>query len=344
MRKLMTQLAPGLLLVFSLTAMAFGQNADAEAKADQIIKQARAAIGDESKLKALQSLSATASARQSFGERQFESEVEVEILMPDKIKRTTTNQFMTNTLAINGTDLWNDRVMAVGGPGGGGPGGGPGGGGGMRGGFGGGGGGGNSPMAAYFQQQQRRELLQLTLGWLLITPSSLSMKYSYVGEAQGPNGKVDVIDGATSDGIKTRLYIDQQSHRLVGLSYKGKQLFRGPMGRGPGGPGAGRQEGGQRPPQANAEGGGGQGQRPQLSEEEREKRRKEAMEAFEKAPEVDYRWAFAEYKSVNGINLPHRLTKSEGGTPNEEWEITKFKINPKLSADKFVKKEKEKNP
>jgi hypothetical protein len=69
---------------------------------------------------------------------------------------------------------------------------------------------------------------------------------------------------------------------------------------------------------------------------------KEAMERFEKAPEVDYSWAFAEYKSVGGLTLPHRLTKSEGGTPNEEWEISKFKINPKLAADKFIKKEKEK--
>ena len=34
------------------------------------------------------------------------------------------------------------------------------------------------------------------------------------------------------------------------------------------------------------------------------------------------------------------MTKLEAGTPNEEWEISKIKINPKLSADKFVRKEK----
>jgi len=67
---------------------------------------------------------------------------------------------------------------------------------------------------------------------------------------------------------------------------------------------------------------------------------KEAQERFEKAPDVDYRWAFADYKSVGGLNLPHLLTKMEGATPNEEWKISKFKINPKLAPDKFVKKEK----
>lgn len=67
---------------------------------------------------------------------------------------------------------------------------------------------------------------------------------------------------------------------------------------------------------------------------------KEALERFEKSPEVDFRWAFSDYKSVGGLNLPHRMTKIEGGTPNEEWEISKIKVNPKLSPDKFVKKEK----
>jgi hypothetical protein len=67
---------------------------------------------------------------------------------------------------------------------------------------------------------------------------------------------------------------------------------------------------------------------------------KEAEERFEKAPEVDLRWAFTDYKSVGGLNLPHRLTKIQGGTPNEEWEISKIKVNPKISPDKFVKKEK----
>jgi len=143
------------------------------------------------------------------------------------------------------------------------------------------------------------------------------------------------------------LYFDQQNHNLIGIKYKSKQqrgVFGG-GGRGPGGQGGQRQaEGGQR------QGSGGQGnaqpgqpgQPPQMTPEERERFMKERQERFEKAPEVDISWAFSDYKSVGGLNLPHRLTKSEGGTPNEEWEISKFKINPKLTADKFVKKEKEK--
>lgn len=75
-----------------------------------------------------------------------------------------------------------------------------------------------------------------------------------------------------------------------------------------------------------------------MTPEERERRMKEAQEAFEKSPDVDYRWVFEDYKGVGGFNIPHRITKIEAGTPNEEWTIGKVKMNPKLTADKFVKK------
>ncbi|MBK6797052.1 MAG: hypothetical protein IPG76_09760 [Acidobacteria bacterium] len=341
----MRKIALALMVVLSLSAMAFAQGADAKAKADEVLKKARAAIGDESKLKGLQSLSASGTVRQSFGERQMESEVEIEMMMPDKIKRTTNSSFATIIQALNGEQMWNDFVpnVAMGGGGGmrgmgmGGPGGGPG-----------GGQGANSAMSQYFQLQQRREMIQVMLVWLLVTPPSSQMQYVYIGEAPGPEGsKLDVLDGKSADGIGVRLYFTQEDHKLIGLSYKARTRSRNfgarPAG-GPGGPGgqAGQPaQGGQRPPQ-QGQAAGGQGQRPEATPEERERRMKEAMDAFEKSPEVDFRWALSEYKSVGGINLPHRLTKFEGQNANEEWEISKFKVNPKLTADKFVKKEKEK--
>jgi hypothetical protein len=368
----MRKLIWALITVISLSAVALAQSVDAKAKAEQILKQARAAIGDEKKLKELQSLSATGTARQTFGEMQIESDIEIELLMPDKIRKASNSQRGTETLTFNGADFWRDFVPAMGG----GPGGGGGGfvirqGGGGQGGPGafggpGGPGGANSPMAAFMQLQQRREFYQIMLGWLLIAPASAQVEFAFIGEAPGPKGsKFNVLDGKGANGFNVRLYFDQQTHQLIGLSYKAKQL-RGMMGggRGPGGPGGGpgggqggqRQQpgaqagqpgqGGQRPQQGAQAGqpgqpgqGGQQAQRIEISPEERERRMKEFQERFDKAPEVDYSWAFAEYKSVGGLNLPHVLTKMEGNTPNEEWKISKFKINPKLSPDKFVRKE-----
>lgn len=339
-----------------IASAAFGQ----DAKAEQIMKQARAAIADEGKWKSLQSLTATGTSRNSFGNQQVESELQLDLLMPDKIMRTTNSQFGTNIATLNGDTYWTDFVAAVG-MGGGGFGG--------RGGFGGPGGGqgggpggmgADSPMAKYFQMNQRRDMLLVMIGFLMTAPTSAQLQYSYVGEAPGPEGsKLDAINAKNPNGLNLVLYLDQQTHQLVGIKFKTKQMGRGGAGRGPGGPGGA--PGGQRQPgqpgqpgqggQAGQGGQGGQRQpgaqggqpgqpRPEMTPEERERRMKEALENFEKAPEVDTSWAFSEYKSVGGFNLPHIVTKSQGGTPNEEWTISKYKINPKLAADKFVKKEK----
>jgi hypothetical protein len=367
----MRKLILSLIAIVTIPALALAQAPDAKAKAEEILKQARAAIGDEKKLKELQGLSITGTARVGAGDRQMENELEIEVLMPDKVKKTTNNQFMTITSTLNGDEVWNDFVSAMGPGGPGGPGGpvrfggrGPGGPGGPGGMF-----GPNSPMGAYFQMQQRREFYQIMLGWLLTAPTSAQVEFAFIGEAPEPEGsKLNVIDGKSANGFTVRLYFDQQSNQLIGLSYKAKQMG-GAFGRrgsgGPGGPGGGRGPGGPggapggQPPQGAQAGQGGQpgqsgqpgqpgqggqpgqpGQRREITPEERERFMKEAQERFEKAPEVDFRWAFSDYKSVGGLNLPHRMTKLEAGTPNEEWEISKIKINPKLSPDKFVKKEK----
>jgi hypothetical protein len=354
-----------IIAAITIPALALAQAPDAKAKAEQILKQARAAVGDEKKLKELQGLSITGTARAGVGDRQVESDLEIEVLMPDKIKKTTNNQFLTMITALNGDQVWNDVIPGVGmgGAGGmailrGGPGG-PGGPGGQGGMF-----GPNSPMASYFQLQQRREFYHIMLGWLLTAPTSAQLEFAFVGEAPGPeDSKLNVLDGKGANGFTVRLYFDQQTNQLVGLSYKAKQMMRGFGRRGPGGPGGpGGQGGGQAAPAGTGGSGGGQGgqrpqgaqagqpgqpgqggqpgQRPESTPEERERFMKEIQDRFEKAPEVDFRWAFGDYKSVGGLNLPHRMTKIEGGTPNEEWEISKIKVNPKLSPDKFVKKEK----
>lgn len=338
----MRNITLALIFLLASTGAAFAQT---DAKADAIIKQARAAIGKEDKFKAMQTLSAEGTIRSQAGPMgQQEAPLEFEMLLPDKIKLTQTPQFGTIIRAFDGTNMWTDIIPNVGMGGGGG-------GARMMGGVPGGpGGGANSPMATYMQQQQRREFHLLLLGFFLAPPPSAQMSYAFVGEAPGPEGaKLNVVDAKTADGIVTRLYFNQTENRLIGMSYKAKNMRFG-RGGAPGAPGGqqrpqaeGAQRQGAQPAAGNTQGGGqGQGaQRTPMTPEEIEKRNKERQEAFDKTPESDYRWAFDDYRSVNGLNLPHRITKSENGTPNEEWEISKYKVNnTKITADKFTKKEK----
>ena len=45
----------------------------------------------------------------------------------------------------------------------------------------------------------------------------------------------------------------------------------------------------------------------------------------------------SDYKTVNGIKLPHLITRGVNGQTNEEWEIKSFKINPSLKGNTFTK-------
>jgi hypothetical protein len=271
---------------------------DAAGKANQLLGQARAAIGGE-KLRSLASLSATGSYRRIMGEREMSGEIQFDLILPDKMMRTETMNpvpggEITRIEAINGDRVWsNQQSSGVGGgmivmrrPGG------------------------DSPMGQAMQTNAvRAELTRIALGWLLSSPSSFPVEFSYAGEAEAPDGKADVLDVEGPNGFSARLFLDQASHRPLMLTYKGKKprimmrTFTGPR-----------------------------------SKEERDKEIKAEEAAAANQPDVEYQIRFSEHREVDGISLPHRLTRAIDGEVNEEWEISKFKINPSLKAEKFGKK------
>ncbi len=353
----------GILLMFSAQAFAQG-----DAKAVEIVKKARAVIGKEDKIKGMQNVVAEGTFKQSMGQRNLEGPLEITMAMPDKIYRSVTRSFgpmeMITIDVLNGSNSWTDSISSQPMPGGGGPGGG-------RGGMGMGG-----AMGFLSPEQQERnrrnDLARVMLGWFLLAPTGLNAEYTYVGEAKAPDGTADIIGVKTADGLVAKLYIDQQSHQLLQLSYKDKDpsaMFRGGGpgggqggGRGgqvtvQGGQGGGQGQGGQ-PGQGGGQGGqrgpGGmsleefnklpQAEKDKIQAEQRarnEARQVEMKAAYEKAPEVDFQWSFSEYKEFNGLNLPTVLTKAVGGNPTEEWVISKFKFNEKnVKSEKFEKKSK----
>jgi len=158
-----------LVIAAALTEMFPGVNAqDAATKAQQLIKQARAALGGD-KLKSLQSLSATGNYRRTFGQMEMSGEVNYDLILPDKMMKTEVMTPMpsleiTRIEALNGDDVWEDQQQH-------------GGGGGMviirR------GPGGDDPKKAQaaLQQGVRSDFARLLIGWLLTTPSSFPVEY-----------------------------------------------------------------------------------------------------------------------------------------------------------------------
>jgi hypothetical protein len=271
---------------------------DAAAKAQQLIAQARAALGGD-KLKSLTSLSANGNLRRRMGQMDMSGEVQIDLLLPDKILRVETmnlmgNAELTRMEAVNGGNVWTDQQ--TGGHGGGmvmirRP-------------------GAESPQGQAMQQNGvRAEFARTTLGWLLTTVSSFPVEYSYAGEAESPEGKGDVLDVKGPNSFAARLFLDQKTHKPMMLTYQARKPRV--MVRTMGAP---------------------------RSEEEIKKEVQEAEAKAAAEPMVEYQVHFTDYREVSGISLPHRLTKSIENEVNEEWEITKFKINPQLKPEKFEKK------
>jgi len=272
---------------------------DAAAKAQQLIAQARAALGGD-KLKSVNSISITGNYRRMMGTREMAGEVQFDVVLPDKMIRVETmnpigTMEITRLEASNGGDVWMDQQTS-----------------------GGGGGmvmirrpGGDSPQGQEIQKNGvRAEFARLTLGMLMTTLSSFPVEYSYAGEADSPDGKADVLDVKGPGNFAARLFLDQKSHKPLMLSYQGRKA-RMVMQSFQGAP---------------------------RSEEEIKKHVAEAEAKAAAEPLVEYQIFFNDYREVNGISFPHRLTRSVENEVSEEIEMTKFKINPSIKPDRFEKK------
>jgi hypothetical protein len=140
-------------------------------------------------------------------------------------------------------------------------------------------------------------------------------------------------------GFSAKLFIDAQTHLPLMLSWMDKEPITMMVG-----PGGTVTAGGA--PAAGAAGGGNatftrvepSGGAPPTPEE-REKMMKDIearrKEAEAKARTVEYRLYYGDYKTVGGVQLPHRIQRSIDGKPTEEMIFDTIKVNPKIDAKKF---------
>lgn len=311
-----------LALALAVTAAPAGLSAQPKDKAADILAQARKAIGG-SKLDSLKTFSADATAQRNVGTMQMTSDVELLLALPDKYLRSDASTGGPMSISSN-SGFNGDKPLA-------------------RAGRAGGGGmvfvmgpGGAMPGEKPTPEQQaemdkvalrsaRQDISRLMLGWFATAHPSLNVTYTYAGEAESADGKADVIDVKDADGFNARVFIDQQSHLPLMLTYQGPKrrimTAGGPMATTQGGAHT----------QSSA--------RPSTDEE-----RKKAMEAIQKQMEqmksqppemVEYRMFFGEWTDVDGIKFPMKLQRATEGTTDEEWSISKVKVNPKIDLKKF---------
>ena len=201
--------------------------------------------------------------------------------------------------------------------------------------------------AAFDQKRlvaNKKEFAKLALGMFAMSPAAYPVELSDGGQAESPDGKADVVEVKGEGGFAAKLFIDAQTHLPLMLSWMDREPITMMMGPGGavttgGAPGAGVTVSGGAVTHTRIErGAGGQGGAP-MTPEEREKMMKDLearrKEAEAKARTVEYRVYYSDFKTVGGVQWPHRIQRSIDGKPTEEMIFDTVKVNPKIDAKKF---------
>jgi hypothetical protein len=277
-----------------------------DARAQEVLKQARQAIGGDEQLQKIQALQVNGQYRRVFGERQLGGDREISILLPNKylvedaMNAGGLSTALINTRALNGNKAWSGNS---------------GGGGGMVFRMAGPGGAQASPeqMEATLRRIYSAEFTRYLLAMILTPPPSLAVEYKYAGEWEVEDAQADVIDVSGPDNFSLRVFFDKKSHIPLLLSYRGPKPRVVTMTR----------QAGSKPED--------------IAKAREEAEKKMHAEAPSLPEEVDFYIRLTEHKKVGGVILPHKLTFLTENEVSEEFEISKYQLNPQFKADHFEK-------
>jgi hypothetical protein len=261
--------------------------------AESVLTAARAALGGEAKIAGVKTFIATGRTRQVRGENIVPVEFEIQAELPDKYSRR--DEFPAQDAGPVTAGFVGDALVLVprplpppprpGMP---------------------------APPPGAMEAQLRARMMQtkqdfarLLLGMFAGTTPAFPVTYSYVGQAEAPQGKADVIEVKGPANFTARLFVADTGLPIM-LSWQA------PMGPGgPGGPGATARPGG--PPAAAGPAGPPPGAKP--------------------APEQ--RIFFADYRDVDGLKLPFRIRRASGAETTEETTFDRYRINAKVDPRRF---------
>ena len=274
--------------------------------AKEILKQAREAVGGDEQLKKIQGLNINGQYRRVVGERQLGGDREISIELPNKyyvedsMNPGGLSTALINFRTLNGEHAWNGQS-------------------------GGGGGmvfrmtvpGGAQATPEQMEAGLRRiltiEMARYLLAITLAGPDSLALQYTYAGESDVEDAKAEVIDVTGPDKFAARLFLDKNSHLPLLISYRGPKPRIVTMTRQAGGS--------------------------QMKPEDVKKARDEAEKKMmaEDPEEVDFYIRLTDHKKVGGLLLPFKFTFLTGEEVSEEFEVSKYQVNPQFKSDRFEK-------
>jgi len=265
----------------------------------KVLAAAREALGGEKRLSAVRTFVATGRTRQVRGDNLVPIEFEIACELPDKYVRKDeipAQESGPTATGFNGDELiqvppQSQPTMPPGMPG--------------RAGA-------PAPTEAQLASARKarvaavkQDFVRLTLGMFAASFSSYPLTFTYVGQAEAPQGKADVLDVKGATNFAVRLFVNTDTHLPIMVSWQLPPPAG--RGRGPGGPPP--------PPGGNPPAAAGQAPGPPAPRESR--------------------IYFADYRDVNGMQFPFRLRRAVAGETVEETTFDGFKINVKIDPKKF---------
>jgi hypothetical protein len=163
----------------------------------------------------------------------------------------------------------------------------------------------------------KQDFARLALGMFATSFSAYPLTFAYVGEAEAPQGKADVIDAKGPNNFTLRLFIAKDTHLPIMVTWQGAPAGRGARGM-PDAQGAGAQNA---PGARGAEGAPGA-------------RGAEGAPGAPSAP-PENRIYFADYRDVDGMQFPFRLRRAVGSDTVEETTFDRFRVNAKIDPKRF---------
>src|SRR5262249_45973619 len=281
-----------------------------------ILAAARQALGGEAKLSAVKSFTATGRTRQVRGDNLVPIEFEIFVEFPDKYVRkdeVPAQESGPTATGFNGDEFLQDPPQAA-------PPGPP--------------AGANAPApnpAALEAARRARvtgvkqDFARLTLGMFAASFPAYPLTFTYVGEAEAPQGKADVVDAKGPNNFTLRLFISKETHLPIMVSWQAPA----PPQRGrPGGPGAPRAPAAARAargaPPPDASRAAPPAAAPQAPPPGAQRGGPPAS-APQAAP-TNFLY-FAEYHDVDGMQFPFRLRRAVGPDTIEETTFDKYRVN-----------------
>lgn len=242
----------------ALGHLGHGQSAQKTAPAGDatpILAAARAALGGAAKINAVKTFVATGRTRQVRGDNLVPIEFEIQSELPDKYSRR--DEFPAQDAGPAASGFSGDRLVQIPRPA-------------------------TVPPDAALAARVvsvKQDFARLMLGMFASSYSSYPLAFTYIAQAEAPQGKADVLDVKGPANFAARLFINAQTHLPIMVSWEV---------RGPGGP-----------------------------------------------TPVEHRLYFADYREVDGLQLPFRLRRAVGPDTTEETTFDRFRINARVDPRRF---------